>query len=349
MQPPLNLLSLSAPLEWMITAPSKHQISRACKECNLNIPVWNSLECTASSKQHSWLFPNSLKFNERNLFVSLYKYTFLPHSMANNCIYPYLKFHRVPTYPAGNLNQRENPSLKTPGYKVVRNEICSSIPATPPAHRFAHPVLCVPAHRAVQGWVLPSPEYFQVWGPPNLSGNLFYYFTTLIATIFSLQLIWIYQVPACACCLSFFCSPLGRAGLCLTTVKCNGAKKHEAYLHLQPQEPQILHIKVDQSKRGIQYKLTKHIMVKQCFFRDYLPSSAFTQAHKISQLETQNYHGNTLLVLPIYSNSQILECGWFWIVFQHSQVMSFLFFPSRNTLAHGICYLGQWPHSYSIS
>lgn len=82
--------------------------------------------------------------------------------MANAYIFPHLKFHRFPTYPAGNLSQRENPSLKTSGYKAARNEICFSIPATTPAHRLAHPVLCASAHRSVQSWVLPSPKHLQV-------------------------------------------------------------------------------------------------------------------------------------------------------------------------------------------
>lgn len=40
--------------------------------------------------------------------------------MANDYIYLHLKFHRLSTYPAGNLNHRENPSLKTSGYKAVK-------------------------------------------------------------------------------------------------------------------------------------------------------------------------------------------------------------------------------------
>lgn len=208
--------------------------------------------------------------------------------MANDYIYLHLKFHRLSSYPVGNVNHRENPSLKTSGYKAVKNKIRSSIPATTPAHRCAHPVLCAPAHRTVQGWVLPSLKHLQGWRSHNLSGNLFHYFTTLMATVFSLHLIWIHQVPACACCLTSFCSFLGRAGLCLLPVKCNCEKKYGTYLHLQLQEQQILHIKVYQNKRGIWYKVTKYILLLwKCFIRAYLPSSAFTQAHKIPQLETQ--------------------------------------------------------------
>lgn len=32
------------------------------------------------------------------------------------------KFHRLSTYPASNLNHRENPSLKTSGYKAVKKQ-----------------------------------------------------------------------------------------------------------------------------------------------------------------------------------------------------------------------------------
>lgn len=145
--------------------------------------------------------------------------------MPNDCIYPLLKVHRLPTNSAGNLSQRENPSFKISGCKAVRNKISSSISATTPAHRFAHPVLCALAHRPAQGWVLASPKHLQVWRSHKLSGKLFYYSTTLIATGLSLHLIWIYQVPACTCCLSSFLSPLGRAGLCQPTRKCKCDKK----------------------------------------------------------------------------------------------------------------------------
>lgn len=160
--------------------------------------------------------------------------------MAKNCIYAHLKFHRVPTYPAGNLNQRENPSLNAPGCKAW-NMLSNS----------SH-------NRPVQGWVLPSPKHLQAWGSPNLSGNPFSYFTTLTATVFSSHLIWIYQVPTCAYCLSSFCSSLGRAGLCLPTVKCNWKKKKKKDLYLQLQKPQIVHIKVDQRGMIQTHKTTYH-------------------------------------------------------------------------------------------
>lgn len=41
----------------------------------------------------------------------------------------------------------------------------------------------------------------------NLSGNLFYYSTTLTAALFSLCLIWLDHVPACACCPLILLTP----------------------------------------------------------------------------------------------------------------------------------------------
>lgn len=265
--------------------------------------------------------------------------------MANDDIYPHLECHRLSPYLAGNLNHRDNPSLKTPGYQAVRNEICSSIPATTPAHRSAHLVLSAPAHRPVQDWLLPSPKHLQGWRSPSLSENLFHYFITLMATVFSLHLIWIYQVPACGCCLSSFCSSLGRAGLCLPTVKCNCEKKN---MGLTPTSNcrnnkhctfKLIRIReaCDTSSRITSYHCKTDS--SELIYHPWL-------SHK--QVETQRISMGTLLVLSIYSNSQILECGWFWIGFQHSQVTPFFFFPNRNTLAHGICYLGQWPHTYPV-